>query len=86
MHKGSIALDGVSLTVAELEGVRLSVALVPHTLEQTVLRLRRPGDLLNIEVDLLAKYVERMVGRPQGGVGERAAAPLDESKLREMGY
>lgn len=54
--KGSICLDGVSLTVAELKSRKFSVALIPHTLEKTTLRLKKPGDNLNIEADMLAKY------------------------------
>ncbi len=55
--KGSIALDGVSLTVAVLEGTHCSIALIPHTLEQTTLGTLQPGDLLNMETDILGRYV-----------------------------
>lgn len=58
--KGSIAVDGVSLTVARLEPDRFTVALIPTTLAGTTLGARRPGDLVNLEVDVLAKYVERI--------------------------
>ncbi len=61
--KGSVAVDGVSLTVASVGGDALTVALVPHTLEVTTLGLRQPGDRVNLEVDVLAKYVEGLVGR-----------------------
>lgn len=60
--KGSIALDGVSLTISGLEGPRLSVSLIPETLERTTLGARQPGDLVNVEVDVLAKHVERLLG------------------------
>lgn len=59
--KGSVALDGVSLTVGEVSGARFSVYLIPYTLEVTVLGDRRPGDEVNVEVDILAKYVEHLV-------------------------
>jgi len=59
--KGSVALDGVSLTVASLEASDFEVALVPHTLEQTTLGVLRAGDKLNLEVDLLARYLERLL-------------------------
>lgn len=59
--KGSVAVDGVSLTVVEVEEDRFSVALIPHTLETTTLGTRLPGDAVNIETDLLAKYVEKLV-------------------------
>jgi riboflavin synthase len=62
VEKGSIAIDGVSLTVAALHEHALEVALVPHTLEVTTLGTASPGDSVNLEVDVLAKYVERLVG------------------------
>jgi riboflavin synthase len=60
IHKGSIAIDGISLTIAALEDDVVSVALIPHTYEVTNLRIRRHGDRLNLEVDQIAKYVERL--------------------------
>lgn len=59
--KGSVALDGVSLTVASLDASGFEIALVPHTLEQTTLGGLRTGDELNLEVDLLARYLERLL-------------------------
>lgn len=61
--KGSVALDGVSLTVNEIEGVRFGINVIPHTREHTTLGERRPGDRLNLEVDLLARYVARQLGK-----------------------
>jgi riboflavin synthase len=61
VEKGSIALDGVSLTIAHLEPDALAVALVPHTLQATTLAALVPGDGVNLEVDVLAKYVERLL-------------------------
>ena len=58
--KGSICLDGVSLTVNEVQANRFGVNLIPHTLEVTTFRERRVGDAVNIEVDLIARYVERL--------------------------
>jgi riboflavin synthase len=68
IHKGSIAIDGISLTIAALEEDMVSVALIPHTYEVTNLRIRKPGDRLNLEVDQIAKYLEKLVaayGFPQ---------------------
>lgn len=65
--KGSIALHGVSLTVAALDEAGFEVALVPHTLERTTLSRVRPGDRLNVEVDLVARYLERLLGRLDPG-------------------
>jgi len=67
VEKGSIAIDGVSLTIAALDEDTLEVALVPHTLEVTTLGALRPGDPVNLEVDVLAKYVERLVGARLSG-------------------
>lgn len=61
VEKGSITIDGVSLTIAEIEDDHFSVALIPHTLEMTTLGLRNPGDTVNLEVDVLAKYVEKLL-------------------------
>ena len=61
VEKGSVTVDGVSLTVAELADDAFSVALVPHTLEATTLSALRPGQAVNLEADVLAKYVERLV-------------------------
>ena len=61
VHKGSVALDGISLTVAEVEGDALAVWLIPHTIEVTNLREKRGGDLVNLEFDLLGKYVEKLL-------------------------
>ena len=59
--KGSIAVDGVSLTLVDVERDRFSVALIPHTLQVTTLGLLRPGDPVNLETDVLAKYVEQQL-------------------------
>lgn len=61
VEKGSIALDGVSLTVAGVDDATLSVALIPETRERTTLGALRPGQRINIEVDVLAKHVEKLV-------------------------
>ena len=59
--EGSIALDGISLTIAELGSNHLTVAIIPHTLEKTSLSTKKVGDLLNIEVDMMAKYIENFL-------------------------
>lgn len=79
--KGSIAIDGVSLTPVEVTADRFTVALVRHTLEATTLGEARRGDAVNLEVDLLARYVQRLLGK------ESAAAPgLTVERLLENGY
>jgi riboflavin synthase len=59
-RKGSVTLDGVSLTVNEVDGVKFSINLIPHTLAVTTLGTLAPGTRLNLEIDLLARYVERL--------------------------
>jgi riboflavin synthase len=69
VEKGSVALDGISLTVASLDAQGFSVAVIPHTLERTNLPSRRTGERVNLEVDVLGKYVERLLGGSAGGQG-----------------
>ena len=64
VYKGSAALDGISLTVAEAGPAHLAVWLIPHTLAATNLRAKSPGSGINLEFDLLAKYVEKLVAAP----------------------
>lgn len=64
VEKGSVTVDGVSLTIAGVTDRGFTVALIPHTLEVTTLGLRSPGEEVNLEMDVLAKYVERLVKQP----------------------
>src|SRR6202167_4385795 len=61
VFKGSICIEGISLTVAKLEGNRCTIAIIPHTVEMTNLGSLKPGDPVNLEADLIAKYVEKMM-------------------------
>lgn len=63
VSKGSICVDGVSLTLVDVEADRFSVALIPHTLQATTLGRRQPGDIVNIETDVIGKYLEKMLSR-----------------------
>ncbi|HEY2205823.1 MAG TPA: riboflavin synthase [Pseudonocardia sp.] len=72
VEKGSIAVDGVSLTVAATDRDTFTVALIPTTLADTTLGIRQPGDVVNLEVDVVAKYVERLTAGYLGGAGEEA--------------
>lgn len=65
VHKGSIAIDGISLTVAEVEGDYFAVWLIPHTVALTNLHSKRAGNPVNLEFDLLGKYVEKLLAHPQ---------------------
>ncbi len=61
VFKGSIAVDGISLTIASIEGDVLGIAIIPHTCQATTLGSRRPGERLNIECDMIAKHVEKLL-------------------------
>jgi len=63
VYKGSICIEGISLTVAKLEERSCTVAIIPHTVEMTNLNSLQPGDPVNLEADLIAKYVEKMMGK-----------------------
>src|SRR6202451_4769047 len=63
VYKGSICIEGISLTVAKLEGRICTVAIIPHTVEMTNLHSLKAGDPVNLEADLIAKYVEKMMGK-----------------------
>ena len=69
VHKGSIAIDGISLTIAALDGPELGVAIIPHTYTHTTLSQANPGTRLNIEVDVLAKHVEKLLTADQTRTG-----------------
>ncbi|MBS7664114.1 riboflavin synthase [Pseudomonas lalucatii] len=83
-HKGSITVDGTSLTVNAVSGAEFELTIVPHTLAETIMVDYRPGRQVNLEVDLLARYLERLL------LGDKAAEPkaagLTESFLAEHGY
>lgn len=72
--KGSVTLDGVSLTVNEVRGNVFTVNIIPFTWRVTTLGERKAGDKLNIEIDMLARYVARALGIEQKGMGQRSAA------------
>ena len=79
VFKGSVAIDGISLTIASLDADVLSATVIPHTFQNTNLHTRRRGDRLNLECDILAKYVEKLLGAPGG-------SRLTLERLRELGY
>jgi riboflavin synthase len=80
IFKGSLSIEGISLTVAKIEGTEVAVAIIPHTTEMTNLRSLKPGDPVNLEVDMIAKYVEKMMK------GESANSPLTLERLVEQGF
>ena len=83
MEKGSITVDGVSLTVAGTDGATFTVALIPTTLAHTTLGARAPGDTVNLEVDVVAKYVERLAGDRRRGYRWRSAGRAGQGTVSE---
>ena len=79
VHKGSVAIDGISLTIAELIEDGFKTAVIPHTLKATTLSAKKPGDEVNIETDIIGKYVERFT---TGNVGKG----VTEGFLKEHGF
>jgi len=77
--KGSVTLNGISLTVADIVSNEFSVAIIPHTFENTSLSILKSGDFVNIEVDILAKYVEKILSTGNNG-------SVDENFLKENGF
>jgi riboflavin synthase len=80
IHKGSLSIEGISLTVAKIEGTTVSVAIIPHTAEMTHLVSLKRGDPVNLEVDMIAKYVEKMMK------GESGNSPLTLEQLVQQGF
>jgi riboflavin synthase len=80
VYKGSVCIEGISLTVAKLEDGICTVAIIPHTVEMTNLNSLKPGDPVNLEADLIAKYVEKMMAR------ETAENTLTVEELVRQGF
>jgi len=78
--KGSLSIEGISLTVAAIEGTEVRVALIPHTAEVTNLKSLDAGDPVNLEVDVIAKYVEKMIGE------KKAESSITLEKLVQAGF
>jgi len=80
VNKGSLSIEGISLTVAKVEGTQVTAAIIPHTTEMTNLKSLKPGDPVNLEVDLIAKYVEKMMR------GDSTTSSLTIEQLVEQGF
>lgn len=84
-HKGSITIDGTSLTVNQVNGAEFDLNIVPHTIQETIIGTYQAGSLVNLEVDVIARYLERLV------MGDAAATPeakshISEALLRKTGF
>jgi len=84
VEKGSIAIDGISLTVAKVEMEDFAVSIIPHTSSHTALLKKRTGDVVNLENDIVGKYVERLLGRK--APAEQHKSRITEEFLRENGF
>jgi len=90
--KGSVAIDGISLTVVDASERAFRVSIIPHTLERTVLQTKKPGDEVNLETDIVGKYVEHLLGwgarsAPAGGRGGSVGGgKLTENFFKEHGF
>jgi riboflavin synthase len=80
VYKGSISIEGISLTVAKLEGNRCTIAIIPHTVELTNLGSLKSGDPVNLEADVIAKYIEKMMK------GESAKSSITVEELVRQGF
>lgn len=83
VQKGSIALDGISLTVAQLLPDGFAISAIPHTVAQTVLQDRAQGDLVNLETDIIGKYVEKLLGEGPSG---QPKSRIDKEFLSRYGF
>ncbi len=79
IKKGSIAIDGISLTVVDVTEKTFSVSIIPHTLKETILAQKKVSDTVNLECDLIGKYVEKLLK-------QRDVAPLSETMLKNYGF
>ena len=86
VYKGSICVDGISLTVASVAGNEFSVAVIPETLSCTTLGSLAAGDMVNIETDIIARYVEKFMGLAPAESGSSSKQPLTLERLAEMGW
>ncbi|HEY7099466.1 MAG TPA: riboflavin synthase [Terriglobales bacterium] len=80
IFKGSLSIEGISLTVANIEGTHVTVAIIPHTIKMTNLGSLKRGDPVNLEVDMIAKYVEKMLR------GESSNTPITLERLVAQGF
>jgi riboflavin synthase len=82
IDEGSITIDGISLTIAELDGSKVGISIIPHTWQNTSIKFKKVGDKVNVETDVLAKYIEKLVGK--NGVNDNIN--ITENWLKELGY
>lgn len=80
VEKGSVAIDGISLTVAKVENSSFQVSIIPHTRQETSLQYKKKNDIVNIECDMLGKYIEKLV------LPKQRESKITEEFLKENGF
>ncbi|QWI18420.1 riboflavin synthase subunit alpha [Bacillus wiedmannii] len=81
LHKGSVAVDGTSLTIFDIDKSSITISLIPHTVSESVIGAKNAGDIVNIECDMIGKYIERFISKPVKRTGS-----MSESFLQENGF
>ena len=87
--KGSVAVDGISLTVAETGRDFFTAAIIPHTYENTCLKIKKPGELMNLEVDLISRYINRLMRSPEdenNNISKQQSDEILKEKLIKYGF
>jgi riboflavin synthase len=82
INEGSIAIDGISLTIASTDEKRVNISIIPHTWKNTTLQFKNIGDSVNVEVDVIAKYVKKLITKNEITGNNK----ITESWLKELGY
>ncbi|HEY6435651.1 MAG TPA: hypothetical protein VIY47_03610, partial [Ignavibacteriaceae bacterium] len=82
IKEGSITINGISLTIADLNKNEISISIIPHTWKNTNLNSKKVNDLVNVEIDILAKYVEKLLSNQSHSSGNK----ISEGWLKEIGF
>ncbi|MDQ0232902.1 riboflavin synthase [Metabacillus malikii] len=82
IHKGSVTIDGISLTIFGLEATKILISIIPHTLSETILEQKGVGDIVNIECDMIGKYIKKFINQQV----QQKSSSLSESFLKENGF
>ncbi|PEY41586.1 riboflavin synthase [Bacillus cereus] len=81
LHKGSVAIDGTSLTIFDIDESSITISLIPHTVSESIIGEKVSGDIVNIECDMIGKYIERFISNPK-----KQSSSVTESFLQENGF
>ncbi|MBO1579002.1 riboflavin synthase [Bacillus sp. XF8] len=81
LHKGSVAVDGTSLTIFDIDESSITISLIPHTVSESIIGEKVAGDIVNIECDMIGKYIERFISKPS-----KQSTSVTESFLQENGF